>query len=236
MPHRRSSDLTTPERETIIRESEIAAGLDSAVLALLALDSKVVEFRRRRFIYRAGDVADSLYVIDRGRVKVCSIEEATGREAVIDIVGKGALFGESSLYSAGVREKCAIAYENVRLLRIPAGVYREGMAASRELYDYTFRMVGQRLSRAERRVVDFALDAIPARLDKLLADLSERYGRPDPEGVLIDLALPHREIASIVGSTRESVTVRLNALRRAGIIDFVDRKILIKTPAASAAV
>ena len=236
MPHRRSSDLTTPERETIIRESEIAAGLDSAVLALLALDSKVVEFRRRRFIYRAGDVADSLYVIDRGRVKVCSIEEATGREAVIDIVGKGALFGESSLYSAGVREKCAIAYENVRLLRIPAGVYREGMAASRELYDYTFRMVGQRLSRAERRVVDFALDAIPARLDKLLADLSERYGRPDPEGVLIDIALPHREIASIVGSTRESVTVRLNALRRAGIIDFVDRKILIKTPAASAAV
>ena len=236
MSHRRSGELTTPERETIIRESEIADGLDDAVLALLARDSKAVEFRRRRFIYRAGDVADSLYIIERGRVKICSIEEATGREAVIDIVGLGALFGESSLYSTGTREKCAIAYENVRLLQIPAGVYREGMAASRELYDYTFRMVGQRLSRAERRVVDFALDAIPARLDKLLADLSERYGKPGEEGVLIDLALPHREIASIVGSTRESVTVRLNALRRAGIIDFVDRKILIKTPAASAAV
>ena len=108
------------------------------------------------------------------------------------------------------------------------------MASSRELYDYTFRMVGQRLSRAERRVADFALDAIPARLDKLLADLSERYGRPGDGGVLIDLPLPHREIASIVGSTRESVTVRLNALRRAGIIDFVDRKILIKTPAVPA--
>src|SRR5215204_1166663 len=150
--------------------------------------------------------------------------------------GADALFGESSLYSAGVREKCAIAYEQTRLLRIPAGVYREGMAASRELYDYTFRMVGQRLSRAERRVADFALDAIPARLDKLLVDLCERYGRPEAEGMLIDLQLPHREIASIVGSTRESVTVRLNALRRAGIIDFVDRKILIKTPAATAAV
>jgi CRP/FNR family transcriptional regulator, cyclic AMP receptor protein len=236
MSHRRPGELTTPEREAIIRESEIADGFDDAVLLLLARDSKAVEFRRRRFIYRAGDVADALYVIDRGRVKICSIEEATGREAVIDIVGRGALFGESSLYSAGVREKCAIAYENVRLLRIPAGVYREGMAASRELYDYTFRMLGQRLSRAERRVVDFALDAIPARLDKLLAELSERYGREEEGGVLIDLALPHREIASIVGSTRESVTVRLNALRRAGIIDFVDRKILIKTPAASAAV
>jgi CRP/FNR family transcriptional regulator len=236
MSHRRASDLTAAERAEILRHSEVADGLSEEALALLAAGSETVDFRRRRFIYRRGDVADALYCIARGRVKVCSIDDTTGREAVIDILGAGALFGESSLYSAGVREKCAIAYEQARLLRIPAGVYREGMAASRELYDYTFRMVGQRLSRAERRVADFALDAIPARLDKLLLDLCERYGRPEPEGMLIDLQLPHREIASIVGSTRESVTVRLNALRRAGIIDFVDRKILIKTPAATAVV
>ncbi|HEX8721030.1 MAG TPA: Crp/Fnr family transcriptional regulator [Pyrinomonadaceae bacterium] len=236
MSHRRASHLPAADRAEILRRSEIGAGLSAETLALLAAGSQAVDFRRRRFIYRRGDVADALYLIARGRVKVCSIEDATGREAVIDILGAGALFGESSLYSAGVREKCAIAYEQARLLRMPAGVFREGMAASRELYDYTFRMVGQRLSRAERRVADFALDAIPARLDKLLVDLSERYGRPAEEGVLIDLQLPHREIASIVGSTRESVTVRLNALRRAGIIDFVDRKILIKTPAAPAAV
>jgi CRP-like cAMP-binding protein len=42
--------------------------------------------------------------------------------------------------------------------------------------------------------------------------------------------LPHREIASIVGSTRESVTVRLNAMRREGTIDFVNRRILVKRP------
>jgi CRP/FNR family cyclic AMP-dependent transcriptional regulator len=234
MRHLQTCDLPVADREEIIRQSEIGDGLDDATLARLADASTSVDFRRRRFIYRKGDVADALFIIEQGRVKICSID-ATGREAVIDIVGAGALFGESSLYSAGVREKNAVAYENARLLRIPAGVYREGMAASRELYDYTFRMVGQRLSRAERRVADLALDAIPARLDKLLADLSERYGRPEPEGVLIDLALPHREIASIVGSTRESVTVRLNEMRRAGIIDFVDRKILIKTPSASAA-
>lgn len=228
--------MPASDRAEIIRQSEIGASLDDATLVRLAEASKAIDFRRRRFVYKTGEVADSLYVIAGGRVKLCSIDETTGREAVIDIVGKGALFGESSLYSAGVRDKCAIAYEQARLLRIPAGVYREGMAANRELYDYTFRMVGQRLSRAERRVVDFALDAIPARLDKLLAELSERYGEEREGGVLIDLALPHREIASIVGSTRESVTVRLNALRRAGIIDFVDRKILIIKAPASAAV
>jgi CRP/FNR family transcriptional regulator len=235
MSHRRASDLPPAERAEIISRSEIGPALDERMLALLAEASSTVEFRRRRSIYRTGDLADALHVIARGRVKICMTDAATGREAVIDIVGAGAVFGESSLYSAGVRDKCAVAYEDAVLLRIPAGVYREGMAASRELYDYTFRMVGQRLSRAERRVADFALDAVAARLEKLLADLSERYGREEEGGVLIDLALPHREIASIVGSTRESVTVRLNEMRRAGIIDFVDRKILIKTPAASAA-
>jgi CRP/FNR family transcriptional regulator len=189
-----------------------------------------VDYRRRRFVYRTGEPADSIFLIARGRVKLCSIEEQTGREAVIDILSAGALFGESALYAGGKREKSAVAYENSRLLRVPVGDFREGMAESRDLYDYTFRLIGQRLVNAERRVVDFALDAIPARLEKLLVEYSGRYGVHEADGVLIDIPLPHREIASIVGSTRESVTVRLNALKREGIIDFVNRRILIKRP------
>jgi CRP-like cAMP-binding protein len=43
------------------------------------------------------------------------------------------------------------------------------------------------------------------RLEKLFAELSEQYGVSDADGgVLIDLPLPHREIASLVGSTREA--------------------------------
>ncbi len=235
MSQRRACDLTTEERAEIIRHSEIGARLDEEIVTRLAVAATTLDYRRRRFIYRRGDVADALYLIACGRVKICAVEEQTKREAVIDIIGTGALFGESALYAFGTRGKCAAAFENVRLLRIPVGDYQEEMAANRELYDYTFHLVGQRLARAECRVADFALDTIPARLDKLLAELSERYGRTQAGGVLIDLTLPHREIASIVGSTRESVTVRLNALRRAGIIEFVDRKILIKTPASTSA-
>ncbi|MBA2339304.1 MAG: Crp/Fnr family transcriptional regulator [Pyrinomonadaceae bacterium] len=228
MPQRRACDLTIHNRAELISQSEFGAGLDADLLTRLAESSVAVDYRRRRFIYRTGDRADSLYTIARGRVKLCLIEVETRREAVLDILPSGSLFGESALYDEGTREKCAVAYENVRLLRIPVGEFREEMTEHRRLYDYTFRLVGQRLARAERRMAEFALDAIPARLDKLLVELSERYGRSAPEGILIDLALPHREIASILGSTRESVTVRLNAMRRAGIIDIVDRKILIK--------
>ena len=228
MRHQRACDLTLQNRSDIIRHLDFGAGLSETLLERLAANSTAIDYRRRRFIYRAGDDADSLYGIARGRVKLCRIEKTTGREAVIDILSTGSLFGESALYGAGARENCAVAYENVRLLRIPAGEFQRVMAEHHDLYDYTFQLIGQRLARAERRVADFALDAIPVRLDKLLVEFSNRYGVSDTNGVLIDISLPHREIASIVGSTRESVTVRLNAMRRAGLIDFVNRKILVK--------
>jgi CRP/FNR family transcriptional regulator, cyclic AMP receptor protein len=230
MLQKRACDLTPEDRAEIIRQSDFGRHLNDDLLMRLATNSLAIDFRRRRFIYRAGDPADALYVIARGRVKLCRVETATGREAVIDILSAGSLFGESALYAAGSREKCAVAYENSRLLRIAVGDFQGGTAENRELYDYTFRLIGQRLARAERMVADFALDAIPARLEKLLLEFSRRYGITETNGVLIDIPLPHREIASIVGSTRESVTVRLNAMRRDGIIDFVNRKILIKRP------
>ena len=231
MLQKRACDLTVEDLADYLRQSDFGKYLDEDLLASFAAKSFAIDYRRRRFIYSANDAADSLYVIARGRVKLCRVEDATGREAVIDILSAGSLFGESALYAAEPkREKCAVAYESARLLKIPVGDFKEGMAENRELYDYTFRLIGQRLARAERLVANFALDAIPARLEKLLLEFSKRYGVPETDGVLIDISLPHREIASIVGSTRESVTVRLNAMRRDGIIDFVNRKILIKRP------
>ena len=229
MPKKGDRDLSISDRTDLISQVEFGARLDQMLLHRMAAACSVIDFRRRRTIYRAGDEANCLYAIADGRVKLFRRESGTAREAVIDILPTGALFGESALYSkAGTRENCAVAYESSRLLRFPVGDFRNAMMDDREIYDYTFRLIGQRREQAERRIADFALDAIPARLGKLLAEFSDRYGVRGSDGVLIDIPLPHREIASLLGSTRESVTVRLNAMRRAGTIDFVKRKILVK--------
>jgi len=230
-PLRRAQHLTAADRATIIRQLEFGSGLSEPVVSQFAECSLVMDVRRRRFVYCAGEQADALYAIVKGRIKLCRIELQTDREAVIDILPEGSLFGESALYStAGRRENCAVAYETCTLLRIPVDQFKLGMAEEPWLHDYTFRLIGQRLEHAEQRLADFALNAIPARLDRLLADFSNRYGVRESAGVLIDIPLPHREIASIVGSTRESVTVRLNAMRREGTIEFVNRRILVKRP------
>lgn len=231
METKRARDLTITDVTAIISKLDFGSTLSHNLISQLASISVVLDVHRRRFVYHAGDAADSLYAIVHGRVKLCRIDQGSDREAVIDILPEGSLFGESALYStAGRRENSAVAYATSRLLRIPAGDFQKGMAEDGQLHDYTFRLIGQRLEQAERRLADFALNAIPARLDRLLVDFSDRYGVPESEGVLIDIPLPHREIASIVGSTRESVTVRLNAMRREGTIEFVNRRILVKRP------
>jgi len=230
-PVKRARDLTIEDRRDLINQLDWGNNLSAASLNRLTQSCDALDFRRRRFIYRAGDPADSLFAIAQGRIKLCRIEPNSDREAVIDILSRGSLFGESALYSvAGLRENCAIAYEQTLLLKIPVGAFQESMAEDQLLHNYTFRLIGQRLENAERRLADFALNAIPRRLERMLAEFSERYGVVEDRGVLIDIPLPHREIASIVGSTRESVTVRLNAMRREGTIDFVNRKILVKRP------
>jgi len=228
---RRARDLSADEKANLVRTLDFGPSLTEEAVRIFAEVSTVIDVRRRRFVYRAGDSAEALFAVVRGRIKLCRIESDTDREAVIDILPQGCLFGESALYSkAGRRENSAIAYESCTLLRIPAEDFKRVMAHEPSLHDYTFRLIGQRLERAERRLADFALNAIPARLDSLLADFSDRYGVRESAGVLIDIPLPHREIASIVGSTRESVTVRLNAMKREGTIDFVNRRILVKRP------
>ena len=224
-------DLSPTDREMIIGRLEFGSSLSAGLISSLAQSSVVCDVRRRRFVYRAGDKADALYAIVKGRIKLCRIESDSEREAVIDILPEGGLFGESALYSeAGCRANSAVAYETATLLRIPSAQFKLAMDQDHLLHEYTFRLIGHRLENAEQRLADFALNAIPARLDRLLADFSHRYGVRESAGVLIDIPLPHREIASIVGSTRESVTVRLNAMRRAGTIEFVNRRILIKRP------
>src|SRR6266508_861493 len=140
---RRAQDLTSRDRSAIIRQVEFGSGLSDGIVSQFADSSMVIDVRRRRFVYRAGEQADALYAIVKGRIKLCRIEPHTDREAVIDILPEGSLFGESALYSkAGRRENSAIAYESCSLLRIPAEHFKLAMVEDHGLHDYTFSLIG----------------------------------------------------------------------------------------------
>ncbi len=107
---KRARDLSAEDRAEIIRRLDFGSTLDDSLVSEMARNAVVLDFRRRRFVYRAGEPADCLYAIIHGRIKLCRIETDNGREAVIDILPEGSLFGESALYSAaGHRANSAMA-------------------------------------------------------------------------------------------------------------------------------
>src|SRR5919108_1190877 len=89
----RARDLSVEDRRKVIKQLECGSALSDLSLARLAESSCALDFRRRRFVYRAGDPADALLAIVHGRIKLCRIEQNSGREAVIDILSAGSLFG-----------------------------------------------------------------------------------------------------------------------------------------------
>src|SRR4030095_1684875 len=99
MHRKRARDLSASDRASLIRELEFGGTLSDSLLMQLAQASTLIDVRRRRSVYHAAEQADSLYGIVEGRIKLCRIETKTNREAVIDILPEGSLFGESALYS-----------------------------------------------------------------------------------------------------------------------------------------
>jgi CRP-like cAMP-binding protein len=76
---------------------------------------------------------------------------------------------------------------------------------------------------------------VEGRLAEFLLKAADRWGVPTPKGVLISAPITHLEIAQSIGSTRETVTLTLGALRREGLLDVAGRRLIVKDREALAA-
>jgi len=68
---------------------------------------------------------------------------------------------------------------------------------------------------------------VEGRLVEFLLDAADRWGVPTPKGTLISAPITHLEIAQTIGSTRETVTLTLGALRRQGLLDVAGRRLIV---------
>ena len=79
----------------------------------------------------------------------------------------------------------------------------------------------------ERRLKSLLFRSNRDRLVHLLLELAEKYGRPTVEGVVLGIKLSHQDLASIIGSTRETVTVLLGELQQEGQLRIERRRIIL---------
>lgn len=92
------------------------------------------------------------------------------------------------------------------------------------------KMIGLRRQRIERRLKNLLFLSNRERLVHLLIDLAEQFGLHTDDGIQLRVKLSHQDMANLIGSTRETVTVTLGQLKSEGSVDGGRRKILLTNP------
>jgi CRP-like cAMP-binding protein len=161
-----------------------------------------------------------------GRVKIGSFN-ADGKESILAFIEPGELFGELALFDPRRREEFAETVEPSTVVMFPREAFSECMQKHAEISIGVTKLIGLRRQRIERRLKYLLFRSNRNRLVHLLLELAEQYGQGTPQKVLIRLRLSHQDLANIIGSTRETVTVTLGELQVEGLVELGRQKLVL---------
>ena len=178
--------------------------------------------QRRKFvagspIYLPSENADSIYLVGSGLVKICHLT-ADGKISTLAYVKPGEVFGELALFDTCDRGEYVESVEVSVLIRIPKQRIQELMNRDLDVALAVTKLVGLRRQRIERRLRTLLFTSNQHRLNHLLLDLAEQFGEAIDGGIRLGLKLSHQEIANLIGTTRETVTILMGKLKTEGLI------------------
>lgn len=201
------------------------SGVIRAHLKELEQFSSHRSFERNQVIYFMDDPADELHLIASGRVKVLRVSPE-GKEKIIDIYQAGDFFGELCICGGGKRADQAVALDPVIVTSFAIKGLLKLLPQKPELVLDLLLLVCGRLSEAHDQIATLAFDNIPHRLAKEILRLSHvPPSQQENGGVKLSVQLTHEELASLVGTSREIITMVMNQFRQQGLVDYRRRNI-----------
>ncbi len=210
-----------------LKNCDLFDRLAPAEVALLETQSRSRTFDRKSLIYMPSDQGDAVLLLVSGRVKIYHLT-GEGKESLLAFIEPGELFGDLAVIDAGQREEFAETMEKSAVVLIPGDAIRRLMEDHPAVSLGISKLMGLRRRRVERRLKSLLFRSNRQRLVYLLLELAERYGKHGSDGVTIGLKLSHQELSSIIGSTRETVTVLLGELQDEGSLIIKRRQIVLK--------
>lgn len=176
-------------------------------------------------LIQQGSSPDALVLLGRGRARV---ERAAGGHVMpLGYRGPGDLLGETCLALASPYNETVTAMEEVEFVRVPIATARELLSQDPTLAQAVLAMLLSRQRETEDRIESLLFRNVEGRLVEFLLEAADRWGVPTPKGTLISAPITHLEIAQSIGSTRETVTLTLGALRREGLLDVAGRRLIV---------
>jgi CRP/FNR family cyclic AMP-dependent transcriptional regulator len=204
-----------PSRQ-VAAETPLASFDVHAFLKSTGVSRRIIRFAREAVVFSQGTQANSVFYIQEGGVKL-SVLSATGKEAVVAMLGPRDFFGEGCLAGQALRMGTASAVVPTTVLRIQK---REMIRTLHEQPEFSDRFIAHMLVRnirIEEDLVDQLFNSSEKRLARTLLLLA-RYGKEDTERVLPKLS--QETLAEMVGTTRSRVNFFMNKFRKLGFIEY----------------
>ena len=177
----------------------------------------IAEVPKKRTIFAQGDSADSVFYIQRGKVKL-TVASEIGKEAAIGILNEGDFFGEGCLTGQARRMCSATAMTDCRVMRIDKNSMMDVIHRERAFSDMFVEYLLTRNIRYEEDLVDQLFNSSEKRLARILLLLAH-FGKDGKPEVAIP-KISQETLAEMVGTTRPRVNFFMNKFRKLGFVRY----------------
>src|SRR6202163_3687735 len=184
------------------------------------------EMPRGTRVFDQGDTTRVVYVVKRGAVRIAR-ETADGKDVTVALLGAGDFFGEETLFDDRPRTTVAVVMEDALLCTVKADDLFALLARDPGLALNVAKMLSTRLDDARATMEDLAYARLGDRILHLYRKLAAETGVAVDGGTRVELRLTHADVASLVGSTRETVSVELAKLVDAGRLRLDGRAVIV---------
>lgn len=184
-------------------------------------------YKKDEFIYFPEEQATHIYMIVSGRVRIGHYQE-DGKEITTAILATGEIFGELAMAGEDKRKDFAQAMEATTICPLSIINLAELMKEDKELSFKILKLIGFRLMKLERKLELLVFKDARTRIIEFLKDAATWKGKRVGFETMIPTRLTHKDIASLTGTSRQTVTTILNELKEQNLINFDRKKILIR--------
>jgi CRP/FNR family transcriptional regulator, cyclic AMP receptor protein len=227
-PKLAADDPVAEPASQLVAPSNFLAQLDPQDYADLIASAKVQHYGKGDLVFRTGAPGNSVYFLRSGKIKICQ-SSPVGREVILWFCFAGEIFGLAEVARGGGRVVNAQACEHSEVLAVSQEQFRNFLVSHPRTALLSMQVLSSRLRILGEMFVNLVADDVNTRIAKLILRLSARYGTRVGKEIFLNIPLTHQEIADMVGTSRQTVTSALSALKRQGVLSIDNRRIHIES-------
>jgi CRP/FNR family transcriptional regulator, cyclic AMP receptor protein len=187
------------------------------ILAKVGVGGSKLSCKANQIVFAQGDQADSVFYIQKGKVKVTVVSEQ-GKEAVVAIHDKGDFFGEGCLTGQPRRLATVSAMTDGAIMRLDKSAIVRVLHDEPKFSEMFMAYLLTRNARVEADLVDQLFNSSEKRLARLLLLMANFGKEGKPEAVIAKVS--QETLAEMVGTTRSRINVFMNKFRELGFIEY----------------